>query len=61
MGQLYKIPNDTEINNHRSPYGFQSPYRIVSYKRPRNDNVNNSNEKTNDIIYEQIMNEKQNV
>ena len=35
MSQLStRDQNDTEINNYRSPYGFnneQSPYRIVSY------------------------------
>ena len=37
---LHQIPNDTDINNNRSPYGLQKEqitYRIVSYKRPRYD------------------------
>ena len=39
---LHKRPNDTEIKTQGHLTAFnndQSPYRIVSFKRPRNDNV----------------------
>ena len=37
---LHKRPNDTELTTlyHRTAFNnLQSQYRIVSYKRPRND------------------------
>ena len=51
-----KFPHETKMTQklttigHRTAFNNeQSPYRIVSYKRPRNDHVNNSNEKTNGL------------
>ena len=60
---LHKRPNDTKINNlgHRTAINNeQRPYRIVSFKRPRNINVKLFEQKTNGLIYIQNMNEKQN-
>ena len=63
---LHRRPNDTEINKNGHSRAFiseQSPYRIVSYRRPRNDKCKtfyNSNEKTNVLInVQKKMNEKQ--
>ena len=50
--------NDKDINTigHRTAFNNeQSPYHIVSYKRPQYDNV----KQTNGLIYIKKMNEKQ--
>ena len=51
--KLKTIGHRTAFNNERCPY------RIVSYKRPRNDNLKQFNEKTMGLIYVQTMNGKQ--
>ena len=53
--------NDTENGQRVAFNSEQSPYRIVSYKRPRNDNGKNSNEKTNGFIYVQKNERKTNM
>ena len=60
-----RYQNDTEMNkySHRTAFNNeQNPYRIVSYERPRSDNVKLcSNEKTNGLIYVQKNERKTNM
>ena len=63
MRQLFtRDQNDTEINNYRLSYAFnneQSPLRIVSCERSRNDNVKQITRKPSGLIYVKKVNEKQ--
>ena len=37
---IHKRPNDTDINNYRSPYGLQQSANLMStIKGPKNDNL----------------------
>ena len=41
----------TTIGHHMAFNNEQNPYRIVSYKRPRNENVKQFKQETNGLIY----------
>ena len=53
--------NNTDINNYRSPYGLQQCSALSAIKGPDMTMYNNSNEKTNGVIYikKKKMNETQ--